>query len=236
MQHSEVLVLIRFQDRYPRQQVIQKILLEDIIEMIQGLTGSTSCIDPQEKSFHRVFQPQYEKCFTDLEMSFLDEVYKAVYPQNSSLHLCRFYKEFKTLVVNGEEYVSVKSRSQRSAAIVAHWPSINGGIDTMGEGQCKVGLIESFIRHQIKMANSTKHTDTLLARVKWLKDHPKRDYFHKSVIVCGILFQPESSSTFIPVSRIMGRCTTLKTDFQFEYGVDCVTIAIPTLYTSIGFL
>lgn len=208
---------------------------EYIIEMIQGLAGSTSCIDPQEKSFHRVIQPQYEKCLTDLEMSFLEEVYKAVYPQNSSLHLCRFCKEFKTLVVNGEEYVSVKSRSQRSVAIVAHWPSINGGIDTMG-GQYKVGLIESFIRHQIKMANSSKHTNTLLAQVKWLIDRPKRDNFHKSVIGCGILFQPESSSTFIPVSRIMGRCTTLKTDFQFEYGVDCVTIAIPTVYTSVGFL
>ena len=164
-------------------------------------------------------------------MHFLEEVYKAVYPRNNFLNLCRFYKEFKTLTINGDEYVSVKSRSQRSAAIVAHWPSINGGIDTMGEAPCKVGLIESFIRHQINITESTSYVNVLLARVKWFKDHPKRDHFHRSIIVCGILFQPESSSTFIPVSRILGQCTTLKTHFQFEYGNDCITIAIPSVHS-----
>ena len=180
----------------------------DIIGVIQGLSGNTSYIDPLEKPFHRVLQPLYEKCFTNPEMSLLKQVYQALYPHNASLHLNRFYKEFKT---DGDEYVSLKSRSQRSAAIISHWLSINGGIDTMGEAPCKVGLMESFIRHQIKMAESTMHTNILLARVKWFKDYPKRDNFHKSIIVCDILFQPESSSAFIPVSRIMGRCTTLKT-------------------------
>ena len=74
------------------------------------------------------------------------------------------------------------------------------------------------------MADSTMHKIILLAQVKWFKDHPRRDYFHRSVIVCDIHFQPDSSSTFIPVSRIIGRCTILKKQFNFEYGNDCVTI------------
>ena len=139
----------------------------DIIGLIQGLSGKTCYIDPLEKPFHRVIRPLYEKCFTDLEMSLLEQVYQSMYPHNASLHLSRFYKEFKTLVVNGDEYVSLKSRSQTSSAIIAHWPSINGSVDTMGETPCKVGLIESFIHHQIKMADSTMHKNILLAPVKW---------------------------------------------------------------------
>ena len=84
----------------------------NVIGEIQGLAGSTSYIDPQEKPFHRIIQPFYEKCFTDTEMHFIEEVYKAVYPRNNFLNLCRFYKEFKTLTINGDEYVSLDLRDQ----------------------------------------------------------------------------------------------------------------------------
>ena len=41
----------------------------------------------------------------------------------------RFYLECKQVFVNGELFLSTKSRSQRSNAIVAHWLNISG-IDT----------------------------------------------------------------------------------------------------------
>ena len=61
----------------------------DIIGQIQGLSGSTSHIDPREKPLHTVLRPLFEKCFTDVEMSLLEQVYQALYPHNTTLHLCR---------------------------------------------------------------------------------------------------------------------------------------------------
>lgn len=92
----------------------------DIIQQCNALSGSTRNIDPQQKPFHRIIQPLYEKCFTDEELGYLSHVYEAIYPQRPILRLSRFYKEFKTLIVSGDEYISEMSRSQRSAAIIAH--------------------------------------------------------------------------------------------------------------------
>ena len=100
-----------------------------------------------KKSFHMVIQPLYEKCFIDEELGYICDVYKA---HNAFSSSC-FYKEFKTVVINGEEYISVKSRSQRSATVIAHWPSLNRTIDTMGEAPCKIGNVQSFIHHQITL-------------------------------------------------------------------------------------
>lgn len=109
-----------------------------------------------------------------------------------------------------------------------------GTIDTMGEAPCRIGNVQSFVKHQITLetAGSTQSIDTLLARIKWFENHPRRDHFHRSIIVCGTLFCGNSSATFIPVSRIMGRCTILKTRYQFDYGQDCITIAIPSVSTA----
>ena len=77
-------------------------------------------LDPEEKEYHRIM---YEKCLTDQELEHISNAYEAVYPNNRIIHNSRFCKEFKTLVINGVEYISEKSRFQRSP-IFAHWPSL----------------------------------------------------------------------------------------------------------------
>ena len=165
--------------------------------------------------------------FNDEELRYLKEMYEAIYSNEFTLHLSRFYKEFKVLSIHGREFISVKSRSQRSAAIIAHWPSLMGSIDTLGETHTKIGIIQYFIQHRVALETGNS-IDTLLARVKWFENHPRRNHFHHSVIVCCTLFCADSSATFIPVARIMGPCTILKTRYQFDYGQDTVTIAIPS--------
>ena len=123
----------------------------------------------KEKPFHRIIQPFYEKCFTDEEKRYLFGAYTAIIPHNVILTFSRFYKEFKTLIINGEEYISVKSRSQRSAAIIAHWPSLTGAIDTTGDAPCRVGIIQWFISHQITLDSVGSNSSmTLLAKKKSL--------------------------------------------------------------------
>lgn len=54
------------------------------------------------------------------------------------VHLERFYYESKQIVVNGEEFITMQSRSQCSVAIIAHWPGVSG-IDENGEAPVRVG-------------------------------------------------------------------------------------------------
>lgn len=84
-------------------------------------------------------------------MDLLSQVYNAIFLNNTVTHISRFYKRLKTLVMNGEEFISVSSRSQRSAAIIANWPSVIGRIDTMGMRDPRIGLIQFFFRHEIKI-------------------------------------------------------------------------------------
>ena len=197
----------------------------EVIEQAKSLSGSVSNIDAREKAFHKVIQPLYEKCFSDIEIEFMSQVYNALFPNNHVTHISRFYKQFKTLVMNGEEFVSTSSRSERSTAIIAHWPSPIGKIDTMGMGDPKIGIIQYFIRHVVKI--DSENLTCLFAYVKWYEDHPRRNHFHKSMVICGRLFSAERCATFIPVSRILGRCTYTQTKFLFDYGKDYITLAIP---------
>ena len=202
----------------------------DLIQQLTPQSGPTCFIDPKEKPYHGIIQPFFEKCLTDEELEYIKHVYKAVYPNCKILNISRFCKEFKTLVINGEEYISEKSRSQRSPTIFAHWPSMTGRIDTTGDAPYQIGNVQSFLCHQVTFENegSSQSVTALLALVKWYEEHPRRNSFHRSIIVCGTLFRPMCNASFIPVARIMGRCTTCKTHYQFDYGQDRITIAVPS--------
>ena len=110
-------------------------------------------------------------------------MYKAVYPNHNITHISpRFYKGFKTIIINGEEYISVKSRSQRSSAIFAYWPSLRGDIDTTGNTPYQIGNVQSFIRHHVTLENDEgcqTITTTLLALIKWYEEPSKTRPFHK---------------------------------------------------------
>ena len=130
-------------------------------------------LDPEEKEYHRIM---YEKCLTDQELEHISNAYEAVYPNNRIIHNSRFCKEFKTLVINGVEYISEKSRFQRSP-IFAHWPSLTRNIDTTGDAPYQIGNVLSFFRHMVTLENETgaKSVTTLLAHV--MKNTPSAVFF-----------------------------------------------------------
>ena len=57
------------------------------------------------------------------------------------------------MLINGEEYTSEKSRSERSSIIAAHWPGVIG-IDPRGEAELRAGSITCFIQHKIAIDDS----------------------------------------------------------------------------------
>ena len=178
--------------------------------------------------------PFKEKCFHDHELGYLNDMYHLLYPTMNIVKLSRFYKEYKKVTINREEYTSSQSRSQRSNVIAAKWPSVLG-IDAVGDAPVRIGQVVSFINHDIVVSSETSTASCtskshILVRVQWYGDHPRRDYIHSSVILCSTVFDNESSACFIPISRVMCRCViSSPVSLTFDYGTDRVFVAVPIL-------
>ena len=130
-------------------------------------------------------------------------------------------------------YTSTKSRTTRSSAIIALWPYLSGILTsrrpTMED--IRVGIIEKFLLHtpEIKQTNGDNsriimQQPHVLASVKCYQDHPQKYYFGN-----GIATVPEntSCSSYIPVSRILSKCSYIHTKVKFSYREDNVCVAIP---------
>lgn len=156
-------------------------------------------------------------------------MYKALFPDADNIFLSYFYFENKQVVIYGEQYLSIQSRSKRSPAIVAHWPNRNSqGIDVDGKLPSRVGIVLSFLTHKVTFGPDQLSQDICLARVQWLQKHPRRDFFHSPLIVSTTLYESPSPASFIPVSRIAARCAILNgVKFEFDYGEDNICLAIP---------
>ena len=157
---------------------------------ISHVTCGVAMIDPTEKPFHYLIPPLKEKCFNDSEFSQLQQMYKLLYSNSSIISISHFYYECKQMLINNEEFISSNSRSQRSPAIVAHWPNISG-IDPHGNAPLRIGLAVSYFRHQITLSRDPLNQNDVstvfhaIARVKWYMDHPHCDFIHPSIIICA---------------------------------------------------
>ena len=79
-------------------------------------------------------------------MLYLQQMYSVLYPSTdyALVEPSRLYLESKQININGEQYISSKSRSEQSRAIVAHWLNQVLGIDPTGESPLRAGIISFF--------------------------------------------------------------------------------------------
>ena len=79
------------------------------------------------------------------------EMYTLLYPTMDIQKISRFYREYKKCIINGEEYTSLHSCSQRSCAIAAKWRGVIG-IDPRGDVPVRIGQVVSFIDLEIDVS------------------------------------------------------------------------------------
>lgn len=197
--------------------------------LVKQLQQYVKYIDAVEKSCYKLLSPLRGKCFNDIEMEHLRMLYGILYPGCTVTQMSRFYHESKQLVINGEDFITAKSRSQRSAAVAAHWPGVLG-IDISGEAPVRIGTVVSFIRHSATLKDKTSDTSLVLtrvhvlARVNWFTEHPQRNCFHPSIILLANTYDNDGPASFMPVSRIIARCAIVHDWCKFDYGDDKVCI------------
>ena len=210
-----------------------QMMSEDSLMMqeFKNISCCVSLVDAEIKPHQHLIPPFKEKYFTDPELKCLHEMYQLLYP-SKNFEVSRFFKQYKNIKTNGVEYISSQSRSQKSAVIAARWPGVIG-IDKRGEASIRIGLVSTFIQHNINFLTSElSSTRThILARVQWYGDHPRRSHLHSSIVITSTVFDSDSCASFIPISRIMGQCAiSSPLSLKFDYGVDSVLVAIPLSY------
>lgn len=145
-------------------------------EIVRDHDCEIAGIIANKQSYQALVPPLYERCLSDAEFDIMTEMYCVLYPCVDIVWISRFYKETKKVIINGEEYLSLKSRSERSAVISARWVG-NNGIDQTGNEPSHVGSIRSLFEHTISIIPqgtseivpiSLTH---VLAKVVWYESH-----------------------------------------------------------------
>ena len=164
------------------------------VMQVKNIDCRVALLDATEKSYQCLVEPLYEKYFSDADLQLLHSMYSLLYPSSSVQHVARFYHEAKQIIINGEEYISQKSRSVKSNLIAAHWPSVSG-IDPQGDADLRIAGVKSFTRNEVVVSapTCTDHDHEqlstkvhILAKVEWYQDHSWRSFFHFSAICTGV--------------------------------------------------
>lgn len=193
----------------------------------ENIISAAGCMCATKLEIHQVFPPRREKFLTESSREHLKSMYCIIYGNQAINHIPLKYEEFSNLEVFGKLYTSLKSRSRRSAAVMGIWCGQNGKIINRSSNfeDVRTGLIEYFLLHVPKI-NGISDQPHILAKVKWYEDHPRKFWMNHSIVLSATLFHDESEASFIPVSRIMSRCATIKQSMKFDYGEDNV-VCIP---------
>ena len=133
----------------------------------------------------------------------LKRCYGAIFNGIDEDSVTPYFERFAACRFNGDLLGSSKSRSDRSAFILARWCKLGGTIDSSG-GDLRPGVIDFFMKQNVNV--NGKYVSCILASVHWFQAHPSRHSLGAPVEVwCKELFEPEGDASFIPVKRIYGK-------------------------------
>ena len=120
-----------------------------------------------DKTIH-LLPPVRRHIFPANIVSDLDQLYKALYPESLITSLSAFYMRSGRAEVCGEILGSVlNATSNKSAAtIMAYWPERCGTLAGIENGKLRVGCVQYYCQHKVKMSvdqSSPKTMDHVLA-------------------------------------------------------------------------
>ena len=130
----------------------------------------------------------------------LKKCYGAIFNGVEEYSVTPYFERFTACTFNGDLLGSCKSRSDRSAFILARWCKLGGTIDSSG-GDLRPGVVDYFMKQNVKV--SGQYVACILASIRWFQAHPFRHSLGAPVEVwCKDLFELEGDAKFMPVQRI----------------------------------
>ena len=125
------------------------------------------------------------------------------------------FERYSSCMFHSDLFGSRKSRSDRSAFILARWCKLGGSVDITGS-DLRPGVIDFFIKQNVKV--NGEYVSCVLAAVHWYQSHPARDSLGAPVEVwCKDLFELEGEASFIPIQRIHGKFVPAFDNIQREH-------------------
>lgn len=211
-----------------------------VMKYEQNMLCLVSDICSSKLPHHRPIPPGHEKYMREEVRDTLSEMYAAIYGFENVVHVPLQYTEFHDVQVFDKTYISVKSRSTKSPAVLAAWASPSGIITDRVPccDDIRVGIIKYFLLHSAKVKSEDRTNVEkihVLACIDWSEDHPHKFLFGNGIIIGATVCQAFSSASFMPVSRIITQCAIVDRKMCMDYGEDSVRIALPLKKHSILF-
>ena len=136
--------------------------------------------------------PCHEKVLPGTLASKLQLVYKQLYPTKQISHFPYFYREYGRIVLAGNVIGSVKPgpNNSSSSVIMAFWPSSGDSFRTIDYTHMRVGEVQYYIKHTIKVSTTIDSGPShqvdethLFAYVSWKKQNPHYNWFGISALL-----------------------------------------------------
>ena len=191
--------------------LVDHVSVEQACTFSQVIHASLLSIGPVQKgnewscanSLYKCCGPSFRDHLDAGSLIHLKKCYGAMFNGVEEDSVTSYFERFTACTFNGDLLGSCKSRSDRSAFILARWCKLGGTIDSSG-GDLRPGVIDYFMKQNVKV--SGQYAPCILASVRWFQAHPSRHSLGAPVEVwCKDLFELERDAKFMPVQRIYGK-------------------------------
>ena len=100
-------------------------------------------------SYIKPLPPMREKVFSSVEADELKQIYRQLYPSQTLSFFSLLYMHHKKVLLGNELLKS-------GEVVMAYWPGIGNSLSDIDYSTCRVGIVNYFLNHTIKLDNNEK--------------------------------------------------------------------------------
>ena len=173
-----------------------------------------------QTSYIKPLPPMGEKVFSSVEANELKQIYKQLYPGQTLSFFSLLYMHHKKVLLGNELL-------KPGEVVMAYWPGTGNSLGDIDYSTCRVGIVNYFLEHTIKLDNNQNNRSHLFCYITWKQRHPMSNWFGKSAIVSSTLNEVENRCSYMPIQRIAFRCASGELAVDFENMREHVFVASP---------
>ena len=144
-----------------------------------------------QTSYIKPLPPMREKVFSSMEADELKQIYRQLYPSQTL--------SFFSLLMHHKKVLLGNELLKSGEVVMAYWPGIGNSLSDIDYSTCRVGIVNYFLNHTIKLDNNEKNRSHLFCYITWKQRHPMSNWFGKSAIVSSTLNEIKNGCCYMPI-------------------------------------